>query len=632
MGMVLADPVMLEKLAASMDRTAKEIPALRRKASELDVLSEVGHLSPLLSYLNETARELRKKAGILRTPSESPFGALAQYGLPAGLARKPGAGKEFEAGLKKVLAKYETAVPEARARAVKDYVEGLTPEQQAALVVADPATVGNLDGVPPPLRFAANRISTQRQYEKEKRLLEGVPQDSPAFKRSRDRVLALQRFLSPRRQKTKDPKTGEVTYREIPRQFLVFEPDAGGVADPGAAPFADGKIAEVLGDLETADDVAFRVPGITNRLDNFQSFADGGVSLLEDDKGVERPDGAVISWLGYDTPELGDSVYPAKAVAGGRELRAFRRGVGVSLQPDAKVGIFAHSYGTLVTSKALQEGMDDVDKVVFMGSPGLGPNIRSIKDFQMPNTRFYAMRASGDAVSYTQGHGLDPADFPDVTRLDTEKAYGHSDYYDPDKRAVRNLRAVFAGEYDSLTTVDSSLDEEMTGATEIRRLVGFLQERLTPEEVARLGGDIDPIAQGIVSGRMGFTDAAAPLYTSLKDHDLLDKVPPSELFSEVTSLASDVAAKETNKRMLAGGSSEEKAILYAGAAKAASWGLAEVVTQPLEVAAKGTRAVNNWTQFAEVLAEGDLNTETWKKSLDKGSDAVTATIDLLNPF
>lgn len=143
------------------------------------------------------------------------------------MARKPGAGKEFEAGLKKVLAKYETAVPEARARAVKDYVEGLTPEQQAALVVADPATVGNLDGVPPPLRFAANRISIQRQYEKEKRLLEGVPQDSPAFKRSRDRVLALQRFLSPRRQKTKDPKTGEVAYREIPRQFLVFEPDAG---------------------------------------------------------------------------------------------------------------------------------------------------------------------------------------------------------------------------------------------------------------------------------------------------------------------------------------------------------------------------------------------------------------------
>ncbi|MGW3456825.1 hypothetical protein ACWDRL_25485 [Streptomyces albidoflavus] len=207
MGMVLADPVMLEKLAASMDRTAKEIPALRRKASELDVLSEVGHLSPLLSYLNETARELRKKAGILRTPSESPFGALAQYGLPAGLARKPGAGKEFEAGLKKVLAKYETAVPEARARAVKDYVKGLTPEQQAALVVADPATVGNLDGVPPPLRFAANRISIQWQFEKEKRLLEGVPQDSPAFKRSRDRVLALQRFLSPRsrRPRTRRP-------------------------------------------------------------------------------------------------------------------------------------------------------------------------------------------------------------------------------------------------------------------------------------------------------------------------------------------------------------------------------------------------------------------------------------------
>ncbi|MFI1313843.1 alpha/beta hydrolase [Streptomyces albidoflavus] len=632
MGMVFADPAMLEKLAASMDGTAKEIPELRRRASALDVLSEVGHLLPLLSYLNETARELRKKASILRSPSKSPFDALAQHGLPVGLARKAGAGGEFKAGLKKVLAEYETAVPEARARAVKEYVEGLTPEQQAALAVADPVTVGNLDGVPPPLRFAANRISIQRQYEKEARHLEGLSPDSLAFERSRGRLLALQRFLSLRRQAVADPKTGKITYREIPRQFLVFQPDAGGVADPVSTPFSDGKIAEVLGDLETAGDVAFRVPGVTNRLDNFQSFADGGVDLLVDGDGVERPDGAVISWLGYDTPEQGDSVDPAKAEVGGRELRAFRRGIGVSLRPDAKLGIFAHSYGTLVTSKALQEGMDDVDKVVFMGSPGLGPNIRSIKDFQMPNTHFFAMRAPGDAVSYTQGHGPDPADFPDITRLDTMKAFGHSDYYDPKAEGVHNLRRVFAGEYDSLTTVDSSLDEEMTGATEIRRLVGFLQERLTPEEVARLGGDINPIAQGIVSGRMGFTDAAAPLYVSLKDHDLLDKVPPSELFSEVTSLASDAAAKETNKRMLAGGSSEEKAILYAGAAKAASWGLAEVVTQPVEVVAKSTRAVNNWTQFADILAEGDLNTETWKKSLDKGSDAVTATIDLLNPF
>ncbi|MFI2670411.1 alpha/beta hydrolase [Streptomyces albidoflavus] len=632
MGMVLADPVMLEKLAASMDRTAGEIPALRREASKLDVLSEVGHLSPLLSYLNETARELRKKARILRTPSESPFGALAQYGLPAGLARKPGAGKEFESGLKKVLAKYETAVPEARARAVKDYVEGLTPEQQAALVVADPATVGNLDGVPPPLRFAANRISIQRQYEKEKRHLEGLAADGPASHRSLVRLKALAQFLAPRTQKTRNPKDGSPVYSDVPRQFLVFQPDAGSVADPEQSPFADGKIAEVVGNLETAKDVAFRIPGITNRLDNFHGFTQGAFDLMADPKGFERTDGAVVSWLGYDTPELGDSIDPAKAEAGGRDLGVFRRGIDVNLRPDVTTGIFAHSYGTLVTSKALQYGMDDVNKVVFMGSPGLGPNIRSMADFDMPNTQFFAMRAPEDVVSYTQGHGGDPADFPDAIRLGTKGAVGHSEYYTLGKGGLGNLRRVFAGENDQLETTDTTLDEEMIGATEVRSLVGFLQERLTPDEVARLGGDIDPIAQGIVSGRMGFTDAAAPLYTSLKDHDLLDKVPPSELFSEVTSLASDVAAKETNKRMLAGGSSEEKAILYAGAAKAASWGLAEVVTQPLEVAAKGTRAVNNWTQFAEVLAEGDLNTETWKKSLDKGSDAVTATIDLLNPF
>ena len=51
---------------------------------------------------------------------------------------------------------------EERAQAVKNFFANLTPEEQAALAVTNPSLVGNLDGVPVNVRFAANRISIQK--------------------------------------------------------------------------------------------------------------------------------------------------------------------------------------------------------------------------------------------------------------------------------------------------------------------------------------------------------------------------------------------------------------------------------------------------------------------------------------
>src|SRR5690606_7814228 len=93
--------------------------------------------------------------------------------------------------------------------------------------------------------------------------------------------------------------------------------------------------------------------------------------------GKDLPKAAVITWLGYDTPEFGDSVLPAKAEAGAPALHSFR--AGLEAAKGAKFALFAHSYGTLLASKALQQGTP-FDSVVFMGSPGLGPNITSAAD------------------------------------------------------------------------------------------------------------------------------------------------------------------------------------------------------------------------------------------------------------
>ncbi|WP_431043791.1 alpha/beta hydrolase [Streptomyces sp. P1-3] len=602
MGMVLADPNMLDRLAKSLDSKAEQITQLKTRATGLDVGSSVTGLTALATWLSDTARDLRRRAGILRSPSESPFGSLSAFGLPTGLAKKDGAGAKLAKELQSVLDRQKGATPKERAQAVKDYFASLSPEQQAALAAAKPNLVGNLDGVPVNVRFAANRISIQKEYEEESAYLKKLPKDHPAFKRTQARVEALRGFMSPRVKTIIDPKTNKPVQVEVPRQFLVFDAHFGSTADSKASPFPDGRVAEVVGDLENAKNVAFRVPGITNRLDNFDGFSSGGYELVKDGK-TERADTAVVSWLGYDTPEIGDSVDPAKALVGGERLNAFRQGISVNLQPDAKVNIFAHSYGTLVTSKALQKGMKNVDTVVFMGSPGLGPNINSVADFHMPNTKFYAMRAPEDPVSYTQGHGKDPADFKDITRLSTENATGHSMYYNAGTGSLANLQKVLFDGGKRLTFTHTTLDEEMTGATEMRELVEFLHSKVPPDVVTKMGGELDPIVQDIMSGRIGITDAIRPLNSVLNKYNMLDRVEPEKLKDELVRLSGNLAYKEAYKAAKAKGAPDWVATAAANTAKFASVKLLNAATWPVVKALEINRLQNNVRQLLGGLGE-----------------------------
>lgn len=605
MGMVYADPDMLDRLAKSFDGKAQAIPQLKSRATALDVGGEVSQLPALASWLQDEARDLRRRAGILRAPSESPFDSLKMFGLPSSMAGDKDAAKKLEDGLKAALAAHKDGTPQEQAKAVKDYFASLSPEQQAALAATDPSFVGNLDGVPVNVRFAANRISIQKEFDAENAYFKGLAPNDPAYQRTKDRVETLRSFLNPRIKKFIDPKTNRPVEVEVPRQFLVFDAKFGSTADPKASPFADGRVAEVVGDLENAKNVAFRVPGITNRLDNFNSFSDGGFDLTKGKDGIEQPDTAVVSWLGYDTPEIGDSVDPAKAVVGGNQLNAFRQGISVNLQQDAKTSIFAHSYGTLVTSKALQSGLTNIDNVTFMGSPGLGPNIHSVADFHMPNTKFFAMRAPGDPVEYTQGHGDDPADFKDIIRLGTTGAHGHSEYYKPGNESLTNMqRILFGGDHKALTFTHTTLDEEQLGAAEVRELVKFLHERVDPEVVNRMGADLDPIVQGLLNGRSSMKDVALPIHSVLNKYNMLDRVKPQELFGEVSKLAGNLAYKKVYAAAKDKGAPDFVAKIAANSAAAATRGAVGGVTWPVVKLLEFDRLQNNTRQLIGGLWSG----------------------------
>lgn len=596
---------MLDRLARSLDSKAEAIPQLRSRASALDAAGQVAGLPAIGTFLSETARDLRRRANILRSPSESPFESLSAFGLPTSMAGNTTEANKFKDGLNAVLEAQKSATPKERAQAVKDYFATLTPEQQAALAAVDPLLVGNLDGVPVNVRFAANRISIQKEYDAESAFLNGLSCDDPAYKRTKDRVDTLRSFLNPRIKTYLDPNTGRRISVEVPRQFLVFDAHFGSTADSKASPFPDGRVAEVVGDLENAKNVAFRVPGITNRLDNFNGFTDGGYMIAADANGNEQSDTAVVSWLGYDTPEIGDSVDPAKAVVGGSALNAFRQGISVNLKPDSKLNIFAHSYGTLVTSKALQSGLTNVDTVTFMGSPGLGWNINSVADFHMPNTKFFAMRAPGDPVSYTQGHGHDPSDFKDITRLGTDNASGHSMYYNKDTGSLDNMRRVlFGGDHKPLTFTHTSLDDEMPGATEVRKLVMFLHDRVPDSETIKMGADLDPIVQGLLNGRTDWKDVIVPIHDVLNKHNMLDKVPPGDLFHMISGLAGDVAGKQAYKAAKDHGAPDFVASMAGAAAKSSASGLLGIVSWPVVKLLEIDRLQNDTRQLFGILDKG----------------------------
>lgn len=572
MGMAIVDPEMLDRLAASLEAQARSIPGIKKRAAELRVADEVAGLNPLLSYLVDTASDLRGRARGLRAPSTDPALSPGLFGLPAPTAQETGAGDLLAKSLHTVLNTHASDTPAARAQAVKDYFATLTPDQQSTLALTEPGVIGNLDGVPVGVRYAANRVAIQKEYGAESAYLAQLGVDRPEFKRTKARVDTLRGFLNPREKTGIDPTTNRIVTVEFPRQFLVFDPASGSVADPKATPYPDGRVAEVVGDLENAKNVAFRIPGITNRLDNYDGFGRGGYDLVADPskKGAERTDTAVVSWLGYDTPELGDSVDPAKAKTGGKALADFRSGISVNLRPDATLDVFAHSYGTLVTSKALQFGMQ-AKSVAFMGSPGLGPNIHSVADFHMPGTTFYALRAPADMVSYTQGLGDDPADFEDITRLGTAgptgQSHGHSQYYTPGTGSLANLQEVLFGDPENLTFTRTTLDEEMPGAAEVRELVSFLHARVPEAVTVELGGGLDPVLQDLQAGRISYVDAVQPICAALDRSGMLDLVKPADLLAELVALGAAFTYKSAYSAATAKGLSPAEAAKQAAAAR-----------------------------------------------------------------
>ncbi|MFI1990084.1 alpha/beta fold hydrolase [Actinoplanes sp. NPDC020271] len=282
-----------------------------------------------------------------------------------------------------------TATPAA----VAAFFAGLAPGAATALATEYPQVVGNLDGAPVALRYAANGATTYAGRQ----------------------ILALDRR-------------------------------------------GDGRIVEVLGDLETADRVVIVIPGVDNTLTDFDTGL-GGVERRAPSWQARQlfqqagaGDGvAVIAWLGYDPPEgvRRAALREDRAASGALALERFVDGL-VATHPGQRITVVGHSYGSIVAGWAAAHLPAQVTDIVAIGSPGMG--VSSAADLHT-GARVWAGSAPDDWTRrlpsirvFGLGHGRLPIDAAfGALPLPAADVTGHDGYFLPGTSTLRAIARISAG-------------------------------------------------------------------------------------------------------------------------------------------------------------------------------------------
>jgi hypothetical protein len=226
----------------------------------------------------------------------------------------------------------------------------------------------------------------------------------------------------------------------------------------GATPFrhepcGDGRLVAVLGDLATADHLAFVVPGVGNQLGNVEGLLQKASALQAEmlRRHVRHGRVAVVAWLGYNPPD-GDPLGwvqagdPAPARQGApwllRDLAALR-----DLAPQgAHITVIGHSYGSRLVGEAMRmplAGLDVAD-VIAAGSPGMGVQDRA--SLGHPGTRVWATSSWRDPIRWAPRHGEDPA-APGfgALPLSARGVRSHADYFVAGTGSLAAMAAIAVG-------------------------------------------------------------------------------------------------------------------------------------------------------------------------------------------
>jgi hypothetical protein len=227
------------------------------------------------------------------------------------------------------------------------------------------------------------------------------------------------------------------------------------------------------GNVDTADDVAVFVPGLSaNVADGLTVYDDTMGQLqrraeLESSRAdpVRAATAAVVTWIGYQAPQLGMELIGDNSVAsdhaarrGAASLVPFLRGIGSARGQEVHLTLLGHSYGSTVAGLALRQATGVAD-AVFFGSPGIGTS--RANDLLLEGGHAYYIEARRDVVGDLGYFGVDPSHLAGIEQASAEAStvvdpvtgeirrlrgvIGHSAYLDDDSTSQYNMSVVVAG-------------------------------------------------------------------------------------------------------------------------------------------------------------------------------------------
>ncbi|MFI1361974.1 alpha/beta hydrolase [Streptomyces griseochromogenes] len=312
------------------------------------------------------------------------------------------------------------------------FFASLTPHERDRLTHRYPLAVGNMNGAPVSVRYRANRVAMDQARKVEKKRMHDSRLSAAGQQDAGRRMHRYEALMQPG------------------RQILAFDPEG------------SGRIAEVFGNLGTAERISVVVPGVDTDLLTFQKTNrkySATVGMAEALYAAERAQSpstrtAVIAWADYTAPDgLGvDAATGLRAAEGAVRLNALLD----ALPGRAPVSMFCHSYGSVVCGVAAHDMPRRVADIAVAASPGM----RVPKASHLgTSARVWAMRDATDWVQdvpYLEvgglGHGADPVSPAFGARvLSARDAQGHAGYFQPGTDSLRNLADVGVGAYDEVT-------------------------------------------------------------------------------------------------------------------------------------------------------------------------------------
>lgn len=313
-----------------------------------------------------------------------------------------------------------------------DWWKSLSPEEQRTFLALYPEEVGRLDGLPSPVRDQANRLLLDQQLDA---LKAGTPVGSGmTYEEYNKREAALRDLKN--RLDVQDGVQGEDK-----KLFLL-----------GLDPKGDGKAIVALGNPDTADHTAVLVPGTTTTLASMP----GQITRLEALQGAagEAAPGAkvsVISWLGYDAPEVPPEslgvLGTGRAEDAAAPMRQFTQGTRVAQgEHHSHLTVIGHSYGTTAVGAAAAGGQGlGADDIVAIASPGM--TVSSADRLHIDPNHVWIGAADDDKIRVVAGLTL--GDDPMFGKfggnniaIDTS---GHSGYWDENSHSLLNQGRIIAG-------------------------------------------------------------------------------------------------------------------------------------------------------------------------------------------